>query len=236
MPARFYRGAFASVLVAAALLLSGCVYLRLLTLKNQLGSFEKNFAIESTDGILLICKDPVLLGDDLRWLGVEPKSIKKAADAETWHARWVKEPPAGVKEAVEYDVELFARLADRRVQSVQIPERYFEFFSKQLFLNLLRSTGAAQIDRDSRKAEVKTAETPETKATRPQFADIRKMLGAATEQTEENGQIRCMYRYRPDSPNGKGKPIEVTFGFDAASGELRRLTGKLPKGTVSFAL
>jgi hypothetical protein len=225
-----------TLLLLAVVAFSGCVYLRLLALKNQLNAFEKNFAIEAGDGLKLVCKNPILLSDDLRWLGIEPKSVeKKGPDSELWHVRWVKEPPAGLHEPLEYDVRLDAGLVDRRVTTVQIPERYFEYFPKSLFLDLLRSTGTAKINKEARRAEAATTATsPKGQPVLPRVDSISKMLGAPTEQTTESGAIRYMYRYRPQSQNGKGRPIEVTFFFEAKTGTLHRLMGKLPRGTVNF--
>lgn len=220
-----------------SLLVSGCVYLRLLQLKNQFGDFEKHFVIDTSTGLRVTCRHPVLLDDDLRWLGIEPQSITNSGKTELWHVRWVKDPPPGVAEASVYDVTLDAELVDRRLVAAQIPERYFEFVSKELFVSMLRSTGAARIDREKRRAEVKTPTAPERGTDRPKLASIEGMLGHPTERAEADGLVRFRYRYRPvTSTGGRGKPIEVTFVFDQESGALQRLVGKLPKGTLNFVL
>jgi hypothetical protein len=223
--------------VFIALFASGCVYLRLLALKNQLSEFEKNFSLTEGDGLTIHCKNPVLHDDDLRWLGVEPKQVKTEGAVEFWHVRWVKEPPEGAVEPLEYDVVLNAEIEDQKVRAVQIPERYFEYFPKSLFVNLIRSTAAAKIDKSSRQADVTAApESPEASAQPPSLATIEKMLGLPTARSTEGGLVNLMYRYRPQPEKPKKtKPIEVTFHFEAATGNLLRLTGKLPKGTVRFS-
>lgn len=224
-------------LLAIALFSSGCVYLRLLQLKNQLAEFEKHFTIDTASGVQVTCRHPVLYDDDLRWLGIEPQSITRKADGEHWHVRWVKDPPEGVTESAVYDVELEAELRDRRLKSARIPERYFEFVSKDLFVSMLRSTGSARIEREKRRAEVRTGGSASAPANRPKLAAIESMLGLPTERTVADGVVRCLYRYRPlTTRGGRGKPIEVTFVFDQTNGDLRRLIGKLPKGTLNFVL
>ncbi|HEU5078409.1 MAG TPA: hypothetical protein VFT72_04315 [Opitutaceae bacterium] len=227
------------LLIAVALLAGGCVYLRLLELRNQLADFDKNFAVNTADGIHLIFRHPMLLGDDLRWLGAEPQEIQQRGDdEESWHVRWVKQTKPGVEESSEHDVELFAELRDHELQSLRIPERYFEFFPKSLFVDLLRSTGKAHINKESRQAEVSTADEVSTNnqpIAVPELDSIEKLLGEPTDKTTgPSGLVRYRYRYQAQIPSGKGKFIEATFFFDPASGQLRRLIGKLPKGTMSF--
>ena len=219
--------------------MSGCVYLRLLEFKNQLADFDKNFGVSTENGVHLIFRHPVLQGDDLRWLGAEPLEIAKKEDSpnESWHVRWVKQIGPDVHETTEHDVELFAELQDHELQSLRIPERYFEFFPKSLFVDLLRSTGKARINKESRQAEVSaTGATPSRQPIAPpELGAIEKLLGEPTEKVaDSSGLMRFRYRYQAQIPSGKGKFIEATFFFDKESGQLRRLVGKLPKGTMSF--
>lgn len=220
-----------------ALLLSGCVYLRLLQLKNQLADAEKNFRMDITDGLRIECLNPVLYGDDVRWLGIEPETVTGTPDAERWRVRWLKEPPPGIKEETVYDVELAAAFTNKRMSHVFIPEKYFAFFPKELFVNLLRSTGSAKIDRMSRQADVKAGSDPEKPAVpMPKMSSIEGMLGAPTERKSGVDDVTYLYRYKAVTTGAKAKPIEVSFTFDRATGELRKLTGKLPKGVLNYDL
>lgn len=211
------------------------MYFRLLELKNQLGNFDENFAAVTADGVTIECLHPLLLSDDLRFLGIDPKSIKTDGLNTRWHVRWLKDEPPQAEEEALHDVELFMDLKDDKLQSLHIPERYFEFFPKDLFVNLLRSTGQASIDKLSHKAEVQAGqEMKETMAVLPALSSVEKLLGLPTEKTREGGLIRYRYRYRTETPSGRGKAIEMIFSFDQKTGDLRRLIGKLPKGTVSY--
>lgn len=226
---------FIPLLLALALLTSGCVYLRLLQLKNQLADFEKNFSASSADGLRLTFKSPVLLGDDLRWLGADPESIRKTPAGEYWVMRWVKERAPGSTETAVYDIELDAELVDHRLRTVQIPERYFNYVPKSLFINALRSAGHAHIDRQSRQAVMDTpAEDPTDRVPPVDRPSIEHMLGLPTQKIVESKAVRYRYVFRSQTSGATGRPVEVTFTFDPASGMLRKLVGKLPKGTLSF--
>ena len=229
------RRLLAFLLLASALFGSGCVYLRLLELKKQFARFDAFFKADTTDGVRIDCLKPLLRTDDVRWLGVFPEIIVTDGERETWRVRWIKDAPAGPPETAVYDVELSARFLDDQLCHVAIPERYFQFFPKELFVNLLRSTGSARIDRSSRSATVENAPAPDAPEIKPPTLDsIGGMLGRPTERTQRDGLDILRYRYRPVTREKKAKPLDVTFTFDAASGRLQLLVAQLPTGTVNF--
>lgn len=229
------RRAFAFFLLAGTLLFSGCVYLRLLDLKKQFARFETFFKADVSDGVRIECLEPLLLTGDVRWLGVFPETIETEGNVENWRVRWIKEAPPGPPEDTVYDVELDARFTDERLSFVSIPERYFQFFPKELFVNLLRSTGNARINRSSRSADVDNTPIPNAAEIKPPTRDsINGMLGRPTELSARDGLAIFRYRYRAVTAEKKAKPIEVTFTFDSANGRLQTLIAKLPTGTLNF--
>ena len=217
---------------AVGLLLGGCVYLRLLELKRQLSRFDENFLIPATEDLSIQCLHPVLQTDDLRWLGAAPKTNIVRDGGEDWAIRWVKEPDPGTKEEHPYEMEIDARFVAGRLVEVRIPKRYLAYISKDLFVNMLRSTGAAKIDRDNRKADAQT-ETPASAAL-PNLSTIKAMMGEPTRKVITPDRITHFYRYRLDAVGVTSKPIEASFTFDAVSGELQKFTAKLPRGTINY--
>ncbi|ATC65454.1 hypothetical protein CMV30_16710 [Nibricoccus aquaticus] len=229
------RRTFAFSLLAATLLLSGCVYLRLLDLKRQFARFDTHFKADTSDGVRIECLKPILLPDDVRWLGVFPETVTTDGVSEKWRVRWVKDAPPGEPETAVYDVELETRFIDDRLAYVGIPERYFAFFPKELFVSLLRSTGGARIDKSSRSAEVDNTPDPAAAEIKPPTIDsIGGMLGRPNERTTRDGLEIFRYRYRAMTPEKKAKPIEMTFAFDSATGRLQTLKAKLPTDTINF--
>jgi hypothetical protein len=228
---------FALALLAPAFLLSGCVYLRLLKLKKQLNDVPANFRVSTTEGVDVRLVNPLLKPGDIRWLGIHPASSAITGDTETWQARWVKDAPPGSGETVVYDLEVAMRFDDGKLVRVSIPERYFAYLSKDLFLNLLRSTGEAQVNKAAREAEVEnTAEKPgEAPPPPPGLELVRRMLGLPTrEAVDAAGNTTCHYRYTPQTGESGAKPVESTFVFDAATKLLLRLSIKLPTGKIHF--
>jgi len=225
---------FAPVLLigAASLLLSGCVYLRLLEVKKQLSHFDDNFAIPTTEDLTLKCLHPLLQAEDLRWLGAVPKTVVPRDGGEDWVVRWVKETAPGIQEALTYDMVLKVRFVGGRVVEATIPKRHLAYVSKELLVNMLRSTGTAKVNRNERQADAQTEAPVATSL--PNLTAIKAMMGEPTSTQTTPERIVNFYRYSPDSLNTTAKSIEASFAFDSATGELRKFTVRLPRGTLSY--
>lgn len=231
------RRLLAISLTAFAVLTSGCVYLRLLELKRQFAQFDAYFSADTRDGVDIECREPLLTPGDLRWLGVFPETITTHQKEERWRVRWVKDAPPGEPETAVYDVELAARFESGRLAHVAIPERYFQYFPKELFVSLLRSTGGARIDRGSRSAEVENTPMPEQPSVAPPTSEaILGLLGRPAERSMHEGLERFHYRYQAITSETKAKPIAVTFLFEPDTGRLHTLSAVLPRGTLHFKM
>ena len=228
------RSRFVSLLLigAVSFVLCGCVYLRLLEFKKQLSHFDEHFTMPATEDIGLQCLHPLLLADDLRWLGAAPKTIVKRDGGEDWVIRWIKENAPGVKEDAVYDMEIDVRFVDGRLVEARVPVRYLAYVSRDLFMSMLRSTGTAKVSKGDHHADAQT-ETPPA-AVLPNLSKVKAMLGEPTRKETTPDRIIHFYRYRLDSAEPAAKPIEVSFAFEPNSGELRKFTARLPRGTLNY--
>jgi hypothetical protein len=217
---------------SASLLLSGCVYLRLLELKKQLSHFDVNFVVLASEDLTLECLHPLLQAEDLRWLGAIPQTTTLSDKGEDWVIRWVKEPPSAVKEANIYDMEIDVHFVDGSVVEVCVPKRFLAYVSKELLVSMLRSTGTAKVDRNNRNADAQTESPPA--ASLPNLTSISAMLGEPTDKQNTSGRVVYFYRDRLDIPNPSTKPLEASFAFDPVSGELKKFTARLPRGTLNY--
>ncbi len=227
------RRVLACGLAAVALLLGGCIYLRLLELKLQLGDFDRNFTIQTEDGLALILRDPVLRADDVRWIGLRPETIKRDGATERWQVRWVKQLPPGVSEPVAYDLALDLGFAGGRLARVAVPEKYFAAMPKDFAANLIRSVGRGRVDHAARRLDATVGSGPAV-ALRPRLPALGKLLGVPTEQRIEGAETMTRYRYRPVTSEPGAAEFEMTLHFDTASGELLRWRGRTPVGNLGF--
>jgi hypothetical protein len=222
------RLGLAAVLAALALLLGGCVYLRLLELKRQLADFDRHFALHTADGLALDLKHPVLLADDVRWLGLVPEQIRAAGDAEEWQVRWVKQLPVGVLEPRRYDLVVDLTFKAGKLARVVVPERYFAVLPKAFLADVIRSVGRARVDRPAAAVESDVA------ATRPELRAIDELLGRPSEERESGPQTIFRYRYLSATGDPRAGSLDMTLVFDTASGRLLHWQGRTPVGQLGF--
>lgn len=231
----FSRRALAGVFLVLGLLLSGCVYLRLLEFKRQLADFDRHFTLQTDDGLRFASLDPVLLTEDFRWLGVTPERVTTLGQSEQWRIRWAKQLPPGARETDAHDIEMELIFTEGKFTRFYLPERYFAFVPKPFFVGLLRSLGKAGVDQSRRLAEVNFSRSERDALTaRVVATSLAMLLGKPTEQTVDGPHTRLRYRYTPVPPESKNGVFDMTFTFDTATGQLQRLEGRSPVGQVSF--
>lgn len=227
------RTLFAWTLAAGLLLLSGCVYLRLLALKRQLKDFDRHFALQTDVGVKIIAQDPVLLAEDVRWLGLRPETIRKLGRAEQWHVRWVKQLPAGVTEKAVFHIALDITFADGKLTGISIPESYFALLPKDFLIGVLRSLGGAAVDRSEREVEA-AVKAEEVRLARPSLPTVDRILGLPTEERTDGEHTVQRYRYVPATPERGARVFEMVLRYHTASGELLHWQGRTPMGTIAF--
>jgi hypothetical protein len=219
--------------LALALLLSGCVYLRLLELKKQLGNFDRHFVLQTEDGLALLCQHPVLLNDDIRWIGLEPEHTKRLGHAEQWQVRWVKQLPPGVTEKTQFDIVVELTFANAKLTRAAIPERYFAVMPKQFLVGVIKSLGHGKIDKSARQIDAAVS-SADVAAARPTLPALDKLLGAPTDERVEGPITITRYRYVPATKGSRAGVFEMILHFDTKSGELLRWQGKTPVGNIGF--
>ncbi len=225
--------ALALLLVGISLFLSGCVYLRLLELKQQLGRFDLHFSLVTTDGLTLVCHTPVLRTNDLRWIGVKPETVRSLGQAAHWHVRWVKSLPPDVKEANAYDIVIEMSFVADKLTRATVPERYFALMPKSFVTGVIKSVGGGRIDKSQKGIEA-TVGAAEVAAARPKLPAIDEILGRPTEEKIEGAHTIVRYRYIPVTPEPEPGVFDMRLTFDTKSGELLKWQGVTPVGRIGF--
>ena len=216
-------------LAGIALVLSGCIYLRLLELKQQLAQFERYFETDTSSGLKLTCKQPVLLDEDMAFFQLAPESRQSIGVAERWHFRWVKAYPVAAEDPRDFEVTSDFIFVGHKLNRVILPERFFVFFPKKLFLSLLRSLGHAEIDRAKRTAHAQMDAKSDGAVSVPQLieSDLRRMLGAPMEIQQTETERRLHYRYKAASTDQHSGRIDLVFTLNPATQQVRRIKGQV---------
>lgn len=230
---RTARLSLAAALGLVALLLGGCVYLRLLELKKQFARFDENFTLETAHGLKLRARDPVLRASDVRWIGIRPETIDKLGGAERWHVRWLKQLPEGVTEESKFFIALELMFAGGKLSGITIPETYFELLPKDFVVGVVRSLGGAAIDKSSREVAAAIS-ADEIRQARPRLPAIDKILGVPTEERVEGRFTVQRYRYIPATAEPGGQAFEMWLRYETKTGELLHWQGRTPVGNIAF--
>lgn len=234
--ARWRRWLGALGLGSMAVVLGGCVYLRLLALKRQLGEFDKNFRLQTSDGLRLTCFNPVLLSGDLRWLGILPEKTTKKGRDEQWFVHWVKETSRDASEPdpAAHDIELEIDFSENKFSGFFVAERYFAFIPKSFFVGLLRGLGGATIDQDKHRVSADISLGPNSSGARPTVDSLIALLGTPTERRVKDEATQLRYRYLPPTPGTRNGDFDLLFSFDPATGALLRMEGRSPVGQMAL--
>lgn len=231
--ARLRAGVIAALALACTLLLSGCVYLRLLELKKQIDRFDEFFSLQTRDGLAIVCHTPVLRTSDVRWIGLRPENTRRIGQAEQWQVRWVKQLPPDVKENLEYDIVLELGFTQDKLTRVAIPERYFAVMPKQFLVGVIKSLGRGKIDKSGKRIDA-TVSAAEVAAARPNLPSIDKLLGKPSEEREEGENTFVRYRYVPSSKEARSGVFDMQLTFHTRTGELLKWQGITPVGKIGF--
>ncbi len=229
------RWLIAVSLALIALSLGGCVYLRLLELKNQLSDFDRYFTLDLRDGLKLTCLTPVLLDEDMAFFELVPEKKEQLGVAERWHFRWVKDYAVPGEDPATTDVTADFIFVGHKLSRVILPERLFAFIPKSVFVSLLRAVGQAKINEAKRSAQAHYQDKSADRSPIPALAEITGTLGVAKEIRETDNSLTWRYRYRPASPTQRAGRIDMTFVFDLATRKVERLRGRLFDLTMDFA-
>lgn len=229
---RFFRAAAIAVI---ALALGGCVYLRLLQLKRQLAAFDEHFTLETTSGVRLNCLEPVLLHDDIRWLGFAPVQAAVHAGQTQWHLRWLKQLPPDIQEPGTFEIAFDLFFAGDKLVGLSIPEKYFSMLPKDVVVSGIRSLGGANVNKKQRSVESQVLlATSQGAHSWPTQTTIAHVLGRPTEELAGGENTTWRYHFISADPQREGKDIELRFVFARATQRLVQTHGRLPVGRINL--
>ena len=220
--------ATALLLAGLGLALTGCVYTRLLALKNQLGEFEKFVEIEDQGDLVLRFKQPVLLSEDLIWLTqLQPTEKKETAIQKDWLWRMRKEPIANLTEPLDYQLTFVTRFTSNRLTQLTIPQEFLNTVPGSEVVAMLRAFGHAQIN-EAKRVATADASKPELRQTLPRLdvTAAEELFGRPHEIKRAKGKLVHLYRYSLETPT-RADPAQKTaqawFVFDPKTNQLLKL-------------
>ena len=209
----------------SVLLLGGCVWLRLLDLKDQFAEFDRYITVPPGPGIELRFRHPVLLGDDLDTLiRAQPTATAVSgpdADAVLVRSYAFVHVPAEIPDPVSAEriLVLTAGIQHQRLTFVDLPAEIFRVIPRELALRAMRSLGAATVDRGARSATA-AVDLHGLNAPLPTGRELVALFGTPNQITLRDGRLRVLWRYRLEGKSLRedGQPVIAAIAFAFAPG------------------
>jgi hypothetical protein len=216
------------------LLLSGCVWFRLLEIKNQLADFDENMRIEVVDKHFIVhFKSPVLLSEDFIYLSkLNPTRIETLPDGSyRWYLDFHLDPAKTQDQKTKVVSFIMTYTREHKLEAFDFSPLFVEMAPVAFLEASIRSIGLGKIDQDKRQLKVDPEDLPKLVADLPKSADITKVMGPPELVLRENGLKVLVYHFKSDSkaidPEFEERRIaEAKLFFDPAKDEMLGLKGR----------
>lgn len=212
----------------ACLLLSGCVWLRLLDLKNQFADFDRFIAVPPGPGIELRFRQPLLLDEDLDTLiHAQPTATASSGNgADTLTVRsyaFVHVPSDNGPDpaSAEPILVLTAGIVRGKLTFIDLPDEVFRVIPRAIALRAMRSLGHATIDRANRSATA-ALDAHGLDSPLPTGGALVALFGQPNQLTLRDGKLRVLWRYRLEGKSLRedGEPVIAALAFSFTPGPL----------------
>lgn len=224
---RWGRRVAGSLLVALALLgLTGCVYLRLLTVQRQFAHFDRYVRVLEEGGLTLEFVEPVLLTEDFTTLlKVAPSAVQTNGSRVDWQWTFVK--AAVTNEAAgAYDITFTTTFVSNRFARMTFPPRFLAMMPKSYIVEVMRGLGRAEIARQEKKAVLNWAGAADSPGREPLVRGrIEQLLGQAAQVQLEPERDTWWYRYRLKTESPVREAVRqawIRFTFPKTNAPLQR--------------
>jgi len=190
------------LLIVLALTLVGCVWLRLLEIKNQLAEFDTYARTEVAERhFILHLLEPALLSEDFVYLSkLRPSRVEPLPGG---GYRWYLDfhlDPATTREQKSLIVSfIMTYTAKERLAAFDFSPLFVEMAPAAFLEASIRSLGVGKVDQDKRQLKVNPEDLPKLTASLPRQADITKVMGPPTEENSEVGLKVLIYRFKADA-------------------------------------
>lgn len=221
------------VVLSLCLGLAGCVWLRLLEVKNQLVEFDQHFRVEVVDQhFVLHVRHPVLLSEDFRYLTkLNPTRTENLAQGYRWFVDFRLEPAVSEARAAKTIVFAMTFTGDHKLAAFDFSPLFLEMAPAVFLEASIRSLGRGKVDQARNQMKVDPEDLPKLSAKLPSRRAIVAVMGPPEQEFPYENRKVLLYRFkadaRPIDPEYEQRRLaEAKLFFDPASDELVRLVGR----------
>lgn len=216
-----------ALLLAASMLLGGCVYVRLVRIKHQLAEVEKTVTLGNRDGLTLSFGEPVLLPEDILYIARRgPSQAGNRDDPVRWVYRFSKQGRKTVRSSGRFDVPVELFFTGGRLSGGRLPERFGRFLDVRFVQETLRAIGRARVEIKPRTvcARIPVERSEAGPVFLPSKQAVIDLFGRPYQRVDRTDALKLVYRYTLDpaygAPRRGTSRAEVSFTFLRGSGRL----------------
>ncbi len=231
---RFVRSIVVIILGLSILSLSGCVYLRLLSLKKQFADFDRFVRVEVTDSFTAHFNKPVIYNEDIITLSKLPPSIiEKMGYEESWTYLFKKLDSNNLPVAQsDTDISFMMQFNNQKMMhSLTLSPILMQIAPAEFLEMSLRSLGGAKVDKKNRQVHGNIDNLAKLKRQLPKRNEIIKHLGAPFSEEIVNEYLLITYHYllesEPLPQKLEERRLSITkLYFDTKTDQLIRVYGR----------
>jgi hypothetical protein len=228
--------------VAAALIfclgLSGCVYLRLLEVKNQLVKFDDYFNVEVTDSFTLHLKNPVIYDSDIMYLTeLNPSRIEENQSHKEFIYQFVKveNPPSPGNKDLIFSMTFNE---EKKLDSIVFSPVILQIVPARFLELSIRAVGNGKVDKLKRQLKGDVERVAQEGLEIPTYEKMIAVMGKPYQEVRKPDGLHTVFRYllQTDSKGGKTedrKKAVVDMLFDEKTKQLIKVSGNFAGMKIS---
>jgi hypothetical protein len=193
--------------------LSGCFYLRLQQVREQLACFEQYYEIEEGKYYSLIAKKPVLLSSDIiRLMRCPPSQIDGNEPNFVFDYILEKQYPPDINEIGNYSVKVTFLFENDKLVNTLIDRRFFDAISKKTFISVVKAFGNSKVDIGKQSVSAMTGKTDQINV--PDANEILRLLGKPYSKDGQSYTYKYAWKLPENSQSKVLNKINTIFTFN----------------------
>lgn len=216
------------------LLLSGCVYLRLLRFKYQLHEFDEYVVVDRSAGLSLKFPSPVVRDDDFIFITESNPTrihiVSETPQVEEWDWQFEKKQIETSDEP--FHIVFNTRFEDGLLTEISFDPQLLEAIPEDFIVELFRSLGNAKINKLRKSATAALGRDSLDGVHLPSMAAISDVMGKPTNKQKQGESGRFNYVFNFYNPQNKDLSGQFAIVFKTDSENMDQeiagfeLTGK----------
>lgn len=203
-------------------ILYGCILERIYRVKNQLCDFDNNFQVETSEGLSVLLREPVLLDDDVTWLtGADPTELEVTGNELLM--RYVAEKRGVIsndRNSLAVELRFVQMDGKYRLKEGSLGRNLTDVLTADLLTQCLASVCKSEKSLVNRSVFIDISNID--RSLLPSRSEVVGILGEPNRNENGGSVLSYEYQLRGDGPENTTAAIDAYYeGQDNAIGRIR---------------